>query len=415
MRSPRISLLARRLRLPLSDLITIETIHAAFKVSRDRDAQYDPPGRLRHYDLIILDEVSQIDGQVWRCLQIALNELRPSPYVVFVGDFQQLQPVHGEHILHQDLQREEAAGQLRRIELQQHAAARSNDPEMLAFLAWARVHQPSRNCLENFFHGRRLSRDKDEAVQQAMRIERSSGKQFTFLTVTNRGAQSLNLAHLRAEFAAAADRIENMHQCVVGDPTAEAGLLVLQEGMRVRLTRNLDKDRGFVNGNVGVIEKMLTQDVFVLRTIQGTRILVHPVTDKGETFAPCPAYARRLALFLYLVLCVYLVLKGNPVESKNGPLPLWGTCGLCLCHHNATRARLHAGLGRSILWQNVRRPGLCLRRCLQGKAQGRRLLAGPRPQDKLAAGRRGPTRKWAGIPGAFQLVRFRRQFGQLVP
>ena len=160
------------------------------------------------------------------------------------------------------------------------------------------MHQPSRNCLENFFHGRRLSRDKDAAVQQALRIERATGKQFTFLTVTNRGAQALNLARLRAEFPEAAEKIENMRDCVVGDPSAEAGLLVLQEGMRVRLTRNLDKDRGFVNGNVGVIEAMLTKEVFILRTIQGTRILVHPVTDKGETFVPCLEYA--LSYFAYL-------------------------------------------------------------------------------------------------------------------
>lgn len=53
-----------RLRLPPSNLITIETIHASFKVSRDKDRQYDPPGRLRHYDLIILDEYTQVDTKV---------------------------------------------------------------------------------------------------------------------------------------------------------------------------------------------------------------------------------------------------------------------------------------------------------------------------------------------------------------
>lgn len=91
-----------RLRLPPSNLITIETIHAAFKVTRDRDAPYNPPGRLRHYDLIIvLDEVSQVDAEVWQCLQTAFSELSPCPFVVFVGDFQQLQPVHGKHALYQ--------------------------------------------------------------------------------------------------------------------------------------------------------------------------------------------------------------------------------------------------------------------------------------------------------------------------
>ena len=56
--------------------ITVETIHSAFKVGRDRDAAI-PPGRLRHYDLIIFDEVSQIDAAVWQRLQVALGELTP--------------------------------------------------------------------------------------------------------------------------------------------------------------------------------------------------------------------------------------------------------------------------------------------------------------------------------------------------
>ena len=274
---------ACRLRLPPSNLIAIETIHSAFKVTRKKDEQYNPPGRLRHYDLIILDEVSQIDAQVWHCLQTALGELSPIPFVVFAGDFQQLQPVHGEHALYQDLGRAEAAGQLRRVELQQHAAARSTDPAMLAFLAHARVHQPARATLEAFFRGRHLSRDLSVAVQTAMRIERETGRKFTFLTVTNKGAQALNLERLRAEFSDAATKIDN-NQGVLGDPTAEAGMMVLEVGMRVRLTRNLDKERGFVNGNVGTVVKVLKPGVFIIETVQGVRILVHPIIDNGETF-----------------------------------------------------------------------------------------------------------------------------------
>ncbi|CAL1165870.1 unnamed protein product [Cladocopium goreaui] len=274
-----------RLRLPPSNLITIETIHASFKVSRDKDRQYDPPGRLRHYDLIILDEYTQVDTKVWSCMQTAIGELNPCPFIVFVGDPQQLQPIFGEHALQQGLQNQEAAGRLRKVELQQHAAARSTDPYMLNFLAHAR----------EFFAGRRLPRDLDMAVQRALRLERETGRDFTFLTVTNKGAKQLNLARLRAEFPEAARRIEALDGCIVGDPQAEAGLLWLQPGMRVRLTRNLDKDRGFVNGNSGIIETMLTKDTFVLLTKQGNRILVHPVTDRGETFVPVVyAYATTM-------------------------------------------------------------------------------------------------------------------------
>ena len=74
-----------RLRIPPSAGITMETIHAAFQITRERDAAYIPPGRLRQYDLIIFDEVSQIDAHVWRRIATALLELTPKPYVAYVG------------------------------------------------------------------------------------------------------------------------------------------------------------------------------------------------------------------------------------------------------------------------------------------------------------------------------------------
>eukprot|EP00971_Amphidinium_carterae_P292361 5803675-Amphidinium_carterae.1 len=83
-----------RLKLPNTGNITMETIHSAFQVGRARDAAYIPPGRLRRYGLIILDEVSQIDDAVWSKLQTALSELHPCQYLVFVGDFKQLQPTN---------------------------------------------------------------------------------------------------------------------------------------------------------------------------------------------------------------------------------------------------------------------------------------------------------------------------------
>ncbi|CAE7408220.1 pif1, partial [Symbiodinium pilosum] len=84
-----------RQRLLAGDQLTLETLHSSFKVTREADAQYIPPGRLRAYDLIILDEISQIDSHAWGQIKLALAELHPRPFVVLVGDFQQLQPIHG--------------------------------------------------------------------------------------------------------------------------------------------------------------------------------------------------------------------------------------------------------------------------------------------------------------------------------
>lgn len=288
---------SHRQRIPADLDITVETVHAAFKVTREVDKQYIPPGRLRHFDLIIFDEVSQIDAMVWQQLKVAFRELTALPYVVFVGDFQQLQPVEGFHQLQQDLEEQAAAGAVQHIVLQQHAAARSAVPDMLAFLQHCRARQPSRHTLHAFFSPRIWKRDLATAVAKARALEAQAGKPFTFLTVTNAGAAALNRAWVRQAFPAAAQQLEAGHG-FPGDPSCgkEQENLVFCEGMRVRLTQNLDKDRGFVNGAVGVIYRMLRQDVFVLRTAANVLLLVHPIWQKkhGQFMPVTYAYATTI-------------------------------------------------------------------------------------------------------------------------
>ena len=57
----------------------------------------------------------------------------------------------------------------------------------------------------------------------------------------------------------------------------------------MRLTRNEDKTRGFVNGAVGeVIEELSGNAVFTVRRLEsGNMVLVSPVEERGERFLPC--------------------------------------------------------------------------------------------------------------------------------
>ena len=272
--------LVRRLRLPADENLVMETIHSAFHITREADAPYIPPGRLRKFDLIIFDEVSQIDTSTWAKLKIALAELTPTPYVVFVGDFQQLQPVGGISKLQEDLLRQKGKDVMT-IELKHHEAARSTDPEMLAFLEKIRVKQPSREELQDFFRDRMWSSDPEAAVRTARRLEQEKGKPFTFLTVTNAGADKLNRARLAQEFPEAAQALAQG-----GGIPAEIGEVVLAAGMRLRLTHNVDKDRGFVNGNTGTVRSVLRKDIVIFQSSQGSLILVHPITVKGKKFLP---------------------------------------------------------------------------------------------------------------------------------
>ena len=270
-----------KLRLPASELLTMETIHSAFKLTREADEAYIPPGRLRRYDVIILDEVSQIDVRAWRQLQTAFRELHPGPLILFVGDFQQLQPISGGPILQQDLQHEVDNARVAHVELKQHEMARSVEPVMLEFLHKIRLEQPSREDLEDFFANRIWPSDHVAATSKVMQFERDTGKRFMILTVTNKEAERFNQARLRLQFPSAVQRLANG-----GGLPADQGHVVIETGMRIRLTHNVNKEEGFVNGNTGTVRLVLRQDVYVMESPHHASILVYPITVKGRRYLP---------------------------------------------------------------------------------------------------------------------------------
>ena len=61
-------------RLPPTDQIVVETLHAGFSIARKADSQtYAPPGRLRRYDLIFIDYASQICDAVYKCFTVGID------------------------------------------------------------------------------------------------------------------------------------------------------------------------------------------------------------------------------------------------------------------------------------------------------------------------------------------------------
>ena len=155
---------------------------------------------------------------------------------------------------------------------------------MLDFLNWLRTHQPSSALLLNFFDGRKWSRTLDRAVAEALQLERTEGRKFTFLTVTNRGAFALNEARVRKQFLEAQDLAAT--QSVPVDPAQCLKQLVFLKGMQVRLTKNLDKDRVFVNGALGTIVKVLNKQTFVVEREDYVQLLAHMVCDNAQTLVP---------------------------------------------------------------------------------------------------------------------------------
>ena len=66
-----------RQRLPESEYVRIEPIHAGLRIYREDESlvEHAPPSTLRLYDIILIDECSQLDNSVARKVIYALGEL----------------------------------------------------------------------------------------------------------------------------------------------------------------------------------------------------------------------------------------------------------------------------------------------------------------------------------------------------
>ena len=74
------------------------------------------------------------------------------------------------------------------------------------------------------------------------------------------------------------------------DPASKSSLRILaRPGMKVRLTRNFDKHRGFVNGATGTVCEALHGNAVFTVKLHGTGnlVLVYPMEEDGSIFLPC--------------------------------------------------------------------------------------------------------------------------------
>merc|ERR1712110_224607 len=144
---------------------------------------------------------------------------------------------------------------------------------------------------------------------------------FTWLTSTNRAASEVCEAALLNKGITVADT-EQGYDC---DPASMSTLGILaNKSIVLRLTRNLDKSRGFVNGAVcTVVERLRDNAYFVAKLVgSGNYVLVHPMTEGGRTFLPCCyGYATtiRRAQGAWLTMgCIYFDYKYGKAGRGRG-------------------------------------------------------------------------------------------------
>ena len=131
-----------------------------------------------------------------------------------------------------------------------------------------------------------------------LHLEKERKQPFSWLTCTNAGASEVCAAALRL-IGITQQELDQGYLC---DPTTKSNLrMVAKPGVIIRLSRNFDKQRGFVNDALAEIcESLRGNEVFTARLIgSGNMVLVHPTTKKAKGFClvatgmPPPFVVRR--------------------------------------------------------------------------------------------------------------------------
>ena len=123
-------------------------------------------------------------------------------------------------------------------------------------------------------------------MERGIHLAEEAKEPFAWLTCTNAGASEVCKAALTLVGVTDND-LKDGYFC---DPTTKSDLrIVARPGIVIRLSRNFDKQRGFVNGALAVVcESLRKNAVFTAKLVgTGNMVLVHPMTEGGERFLPC--------------------------------------------------------------------------------------------------------------------------------
>ncbi|CAE7455269.1 Pif1 [Symbiodinium pilosum] len=277
-------MLATRYRARHPD-VDIDTVHGMFALHKD---ELETADMMQPYDLMVIDEVGQLPTWIFDRLLRLWDAADRRPALVFVGDFCQLAGLDGTTARDSLRWHEMHVMQLREMR-------RCKCPSLRWKLELLRNAIPSGKQLKKIVRGhranmRKTSRGKIPTAEEIAAIMRETPS-TTFVTLSRRGSAGLNQLAMMALFADTpaldwipCDPQENFRnfqgQIQV---SAEPYMMPVYEGMRIRITRNIDKENGFVNGMGATVQRMRTSGVQV-RTDAGETLLIHKVTQDIQVY-----------------------------------------------------------------------------------------------------------------------------------
>ena len=285
-------------RFPDCDVDTCSGAFGLWQSSQDALHLLD---LLATYDLVVVDEVSQLSKHDFNRILKLWDAASRMPALVFIGDFHQLPGVEPTKAKDSARWRH-----VYKVELWQ--MWRCQDAALNAKLRLLRLNQPTEQQLRDICRGHKAWSQKNEPEAYDMLRLHREHPDTVVATCTRRAAALVNRLSTQVLFSdrgkKALGTVEADWEANLANYLLDGKLrsdrpplpqpLALFAGLKVHLTRNLDKPGDFVNGMAAVVQSF-HQPSGCLRVLTetGRHLAVYPVTEYVEECGTVTAYPIR--------------------------------------------------------------------------------------------------------------------------
>ena len=255
----------------------VETVHSFFGLHAQEELTL---GLLSDYDLIVVEEVGQITcahfERIWRLWEAVDRR----PVLLFVGDFMQLPAID-------DTSARDSPRWKEVLRWEFTTLLRSECAELSEKLALLRHQCPNEDQLRWILRGHRASiAGGTEPTVAEVATVLAKHPNATLVTYTRRAAAEMNRMAVTAFFQGVepvawipADPDSNAdnfrgQDCVSFAPNQ----IAIHIGMRLSLTRNINKGQDYVNGMSCIVEAV-NQHSLEVQTASGRRLVISRITE----------------------------------------------------------------------------------------------------------------------------------------
>ena len=285
-------------RFPEAD---VDTCSSAFGLWQSSEAAVHLLDVLATYDLVLVDEVSQLSKRDFNRILKLWDAAFRVPALVFIGDFHQLPGVEPTNA-------KDSARWAHVYKVELHQMWRCQDEALMKKLRLLRLNKPTEQQLRDICRGHKAWSQKHEPDAYDILNLYRQHPDTVVATCTRRGAALVNQLSTQVLFA---DRGRKLLGSVGSDwesnvenfaPDGKVRLghppipqpLDVYKGLRVHLTQNINKAADFVNGMGAVVESFHRRSGCLrVMTDTGRHLAIYPVTEFVEDCGAVTAYPLR--------------------------------------------------------------------------------------------------------------------------